>query len=320
MAGIHHRGCSTILQRVVVDFGADHAFGRVPNKLKEHYGIELPVSTIRKLTEHHGQLMHESDKDALNEAKTPGCALQVGEMDGSMIPIVTIDEASPDQRKQKTLGWKEVRLAMAHELGSTTPKFGAVFQGSVDEAGEALLASAMLAGFGSQTHLHSVGDGAPWIAHQVVDKFGTQGSYLVDFYHVCDYVGEAAKHCAPGQEKAWSEVQKGHLKNNAYQCVLDNLSPYVESDEIDDDKAPVRACHRYLSNRTDQLDYKTAIDKGLPIGSGEIESAHRYVIQERLKLPGAWWKADNADFMLALRVIRANDQWDDYWENLPQAA
>ncbi len=48
-------------------------------------------------------------------------------MDGSMIPIVSIDEASEDKRKQKTLAWKEVRLAMAHEMGSTTPKFGAVF-------------------------------------------------------------------------------------------------------------------------------------------------------------------------------------------------
>ena len=58
-----------------------------------------------------------------------------------MIPIVSINETAEDQRKQKTLAWKEARLAMVHELGSTTPKFGAVFQGSVDEAGEALLTS-----------------------------------------------------------------------------------------------------------------------------------------------------------------------------------
>ncbi len=97
--------------------------------------------------------------------------------------------------------------------------------------------------------------------------------------------------------------------------MLDQLSPYREPDDIADDHAPVRACHRYLSHRTDQLDYKTALEKGLPIGSGEIESAHRYVIQERLKLPGAWWKAENVDAMLALRVTRANEQWDAYWDN-----
>ncbi len=51
----------------------------------------------------------------------------------------------------------------------------------------------------------------------------------------------------------------------------------------------------------------------LPIGSGEIESAHRYLIQKRLKLPGAWWLAVNAENMLALRVNRANGEWHNYW-------
>ena len=48
----------------------------------------------------------------------------------------------------------------------------------------------------------------------------------------------------------------------------------------------------------------------LPIGSGEIESAHRYVIQERLKLPGAWWQKTTAQQMLALRTCRANQEWE----------
>ena len=94
----------------------------------------------------------------------------------------------------------------------------------------------------------------------------------------------------------------------------------VEGDEIGNSKAPVRSCHRYLSNRTEQLDYKGAIEKNLPIGSGEIESAHRYVIQERLKLSGAWWKSENVEPMLALRVVRGNDQWDEYWRNLAKAS
>ncbi|PKM13433.1 MAG: hypothetical protein CVV13_01590 [Gammaproteobacteria bacterium HGW-Gammaproteobacteria-3] len=51
---------------------------------------------------------------------------------------------------------------------------------------------------------------------------------------------------------------------------------------------------RYIKNHSHQLDYKTALAQGLPIGSGEIESAHRYVIQQRLKLSGAWWTPDNA--------------------------
>ncbi len=79
---------------------------------------------------------------------------------------------------------------------------------------------------------------------------------------------------------------------------------------VEDKDAPVRACHRYISNRADQFDYPHALAAELPIGSGEIESAHRYVIQERLKIPGAWWKVENADKMLALRTMRANGNWD----------
>ncbi|MFZ4702281.1 MAG: hypothetical protein ACOYMG_19740, partial [Candidatus Methylumidiphilus sp.] len=65
----------------------------------------------------------------------------------------------------------------------------------------------------------------------------------------------------------------------------------------------------YLRNRLSQLDYQGALEKGLPIGSGEIESAHRHVIQERLKLPGAWWTPANVEAMLALRLARANREY-----------
>jgi hypothetical protein len=75
-----------------------------------------------------------------------------------------------------------------------------------------------------------------------------------------------------------------------------------------------------LRHRLYHLDYKGALAKGLPLGSGEIESAHRYVIQHRLKLPGAWWKADNVEPRLALRVVRANEDWEKYWGTLAAAA
>ncbi len=80
-----------------------------------------------------------------------------------------------------------------------------------------------------------------------------------------------------------------------------------------DELAPVRRCYRYLSQRQDQLDYEDAISKDLPIGSGEIESAHRYLVQKRLKLPGSWWTPENAEQMLALRVSRHNGKWQSYW-------
>ena len=89
---------------------------------------------------------------------------------------------------------------------------------------------------------------------------------------------------------------------------------------MDHDDDPVTACDRYLRNRLDQLDYQGAIQQGLPIGSGEIESAHRYIIQKRLKLPGAWWSPDHIKTMLALRLNRANREWEAYWQGVEKQA
>ena len=63
-------------------------------------------------------------------------------------------------------------------------------------------------------------------------------------------------------------------------------------------------------------DYRQALAEGLPIGSGEIESAHRYLAQQRLKRPGAWWRVEHAEHMLALRINRINGDWDAYWKAL----
>lgn len=319
-AQVTPRSCSLPLQRAMTDFGADHAFGQVPKKLQEHYGITMGTSTVRKITEGHGTRMQEQQEPVRGPVSTLGCAQQIGELDGSMVPIVTSDESAEDKRKHKTLHWQEARLALVHAQGSVTPKFAATFGGSVDASGQALRACAVAAGFGANTQVHGVGDGAVWIAEQFSAAFGPQASYLVDFYHVCDYLAAAAPLCAPVAPQPWLELQKQRLKNNEVAAVLTQLQPYVEPEAVDNEHAPVRACLRYLHNRLPFLDYKGALEKDLPIGSGEIESAHRYIIQERLKVPGAWWKAENVAPMLALRVARANGSWDQYWEQLAVAA
>jgi hypothetical protein len=171
------------------------------------------------------------------------------------------------------------------------------------------------AGFNQNSTIHCVGDGAPWIADQVGLVFGTHGSFLIDFYHLCEYLAEAACACAPDDQSGWMDQQKQRLKDNQTSEVIQSLRPHIEPDSIPDKNAPVRKCFRYLDNRPGQFDYKTAIEANLPIGSGEIESAHRYVIQERLKKTGAWWNPEQASNMLALRTLRANQGWDNYWEN-----
>ncbi|WGZ94188.1 MAG: hypothetical protein QJT81_20785 [Candidatus Thiothrix putei] len=185
----------------------------MPDKLEEHYGIRLASSSIRHITEGHAKRIHESQVLIKDYPSTLGKAYVIAEMDGSMIPIVEIDETAPDKRKGKKESWKEARLCLAHAKGSATPTFGAIFGGTVEDAGKILFDTACRAGFGKSTFLHAVGDGASWINRQVDEQFGTQGHYLIDFYHVCEYLSAASASCSCLKDKdKWFAKQKKALQ------------------------------------------------------------------------------------------------------------
>lgn len=314
-AKVHHQGCSRPLQRVVTDFAADVPFAQAMDKLVEHYGVLLNESTIRRVTEGHARAMYEATELQDAWPERAGCDVVVAEMDGGMVPIMEPDLTRADQRKGKRLYWKEAKICLAHEQGCVSPVYGGTLQGDVQQAGQQLFDCATRAGFGRGTHLHAVGDGAEWIAMQVEEQFGGNGSYLVDFYHVCDYLCDAAKAIHRDEQSVadWLDSQKERLKSGRANELMQALHPHLESADVAEANAPVRRCHRYLNHRLNQLHYQETIARNLPIGSGEIESAHRYIVQQRLKRPGAWWRAANAEYMLALRLNRANGQWKSYW-------
>ena len=69
----------------------------------------------------------------------------------------------------------------------------------------------------------------------------------------------------------------------------------------------------YLENHhgAGHLDYAQFRRRGLPIGSGAIESAIRRVINLRLKGPGLMWKQKNAEAQLVLRAAVLTDRWQE---------
>lgn len=311
-AQIQCRGYSLPLQRVITDFGADNAFAQVSEKLLEHYGIELAQSAAVTITEQHAHAFTEVQMMPLARPTTAALTL-VAQTDGSMIPIVQTGSAEGgDRRKTRTLAWREARLALVRRDGEIDPVF-AVTLGDPAVTGGLLTQLAVASGFNERSRVHGLGDGAPWIAQQMTQQFGVQGGYLIDIYHLCDYLADAAKVCAGDSFDQWMTLQKERLKTGQLPLVMDALRPFLEPDTTPTVDAPVRRCYGYIERRPGQFKYKEAIAANLPIGSGEVESAHRYVIQKRLKLPGAWWKEDNAQAMLNLRSARANHRWADYW-------
>lgn len=114
----------------------------------------------------------------------------LAQTDGSRVPL---DENSPnaaDNPRQKRLICSEAPLSLAHEIGSVARRFAATMA-SAQEAGAVWLDCVKRAGAGAQTQIHGVGDGAAWIIEQAEQRFGQQGSYLIDFYHVSAYLAAA---------------------------------------------------------------------------------------------------------------------------------
>jgi hypothetical protein len=98
----------------------------------------------------------------------------------------------------------------------------------------------------------------------------------------------------PTNPQEWRRSQQGRLLANQQKPVLRAIRTHDRNEVAQE--CPVRAALNYLEERSEKLDYAGAREQGLPIGSGEIESAHRHVIQQRLKLAGCWWKETNGAY------------------------
>lgn len=57
--------------------------------------------------------------------------------------------------------------------------------------------------------------------------------------------------------------------------------------------------------------YGTYKEEGYIIGSGAIESAHRNVVQQRMKLSGQRWSLNGAQYIVNLRAFKKSNQWSE---------
>ena len=310
--GVTPRGRSRRLQRVLTDFGCEHSFARAAESVREHYGFVIGSSAVRTATLGHAQRarakLQEGYAQPFRVLPAEGEAHVIAEADGTMICTV-----APGQRQGKRpREWKEMRLVAAQAKDSATTVYGATF-GSVAETGQRWGHCTREAGWGLNSRIHSVGDGADWVRSQTREVFGEQGIFLCDFFHVSEYLGAAAASCRPALPDQWRHTQQKRLRRGDVQKVMETLEEHLEPIGTSEEEAPVRNGYRYLTNRRDCLDYPRALKLGLPIGSGMIESGHRHVLQARLKKAGAAWLQDNADQIAHLRVLRANRQWQPFW-------
>jgi hypothetical protein len=79
------------------------------------------------------------------------------------------------------------------------------------------------------------------------------------------------------------------------------------------EREPVDKCVGYLKSNISYIRYPEYLSQGMPIATGVIEGACRYLVQDRLGITGARWGLQSAEAVLRLRALATNGDWDAYW-------
>lgn len=297
---------SALLQELMVYAGQLDCYGKANEILSKFLSTEVSTSQVFRLTDLYGEELEKSH-DFTQRSRPP---LQKEETlyveaDGSMILT----------REQ---GWKEVKVGRMfkssdclHPEGKsgmiTHSQYFAKLDGcrSFTQKMEALVEDYTM----NQDQMIFLTDGATWIRHWIEDAFPNSVSIL-DFYHLLEHLHEFSDNFFfEGEEGCqWVERQKQLLLKSRAEEVIEGIEALPAKGRRKKIKEKLLA---YLNANQDRMDYAHYQTLGCGIiGSGAVESAHRTVVQKRMKLSGQRWSKQGAGHMLNLRVIHMNQQWD----------
>ena len=148
-------------------------------------------------------------------------------------------------------------------------------------------------------------------------KLGVAITIIVDLIHVLEYLWKAAYafHSDGSKEaESWVQQRLMWLLRGEHAKVRANLRLNATARNLTDAAMkPVRACIRYLKGVRRYVAYHDALARGLPIATGVIEGACRYLLKDRMEKTGARWSLNGAEAVLRLRALRASGDFDAYW-------
>ncbi len=162
-------------------------------------------------------------------------------------------------------------------------------------------------------------DGARWI-WKWVDQAYPEAVQILDWYHAIAHLSEFAKiyFKQEQQRKKWVEKQKEQLYQSHIDKVLRDICKL--KCKTADSKEAQRKLLQYYNTNKGRMDYKKYRTTGTgTISSGPIESAHREVIQKRMKLSGQMWTKNGAQNMLTLRSTHLSGKWDKVFQLICQS-
>jgi hypothetical protein len=252
-------------------------------------------------------------------------------IDGGRVRVRTVVETlrvgGKRKRKKFKVEWREPKVVILFEVD----KKGRMVRGSrpvIDGTLQGPDALIELVAF----HLHRMGaaearavtfaaDGAPWIWKRldwVIAQAKLDPKRVVEVLDWCHAVHHLSVALADlplteGQRKGLYQRLRGLLKEGRSRDVIAELK--VLAPKEPDDSAMWREI-RYLTKHSDagRLRYHSFRCRGVPLGSGAIESTIRRVLNLRLKGNGIYWTEDNAEAVFQLRAAVVSGRWEEILE------
>ena len=168
-----------------------------------------------------------------------------------------------------------------------------------------------------------IADGAEWIWHRV-ERLGRLAEIpaaklveVLDFYHASQYLSETLAACRDlpkAQRQALYKRLRHALRHQAdgVEVVLEALRALATTHRS---KAITRAVG-YVGTHAHRMRYVTLEARKLPIGSGQVESAVRRVVNLRFKAPGSFWKETTVSGLMHLRAAFKAGRWDEVMQGV----
>jgi len=293
------------------------SFAQAAKELEATLKVSVSEAMSRRRTEGAGQAYEAVQQRAVEriEQEIPEAPVGADKIqlsaDGAMVPLVGGE-------------WTEVKTVAIGEIGQTIGTDGervvrtqniSYFSRRVEaqQFNRLALGEMHRRGLEQAQQVAAPADGAEWIQN-FIDFHCPQAVRILDFPHAAERISEVGQATlAPDESQSWLKQQLHQLKHKGPAEVLTELQrlqvqhPMLEL--VSDNLA-------YLQKRKAHMQYPTFQAQGLPIGSGAVESAHKVVIEARLKGARMHWAPDNINPMVALRNLVCNDRWQEDWPKI----
>jgi hypothetical protein len=220
--------------------------------------------------------------------------------------------------------WREPRLLVIDILDAQgqpdrlrLPLYDALI-GDAEAVWALLIGYLRLLGAAYADVVEFIADGAAWMWHRV-ERLGRLAEIpasklveVLDFYHASQYLSETIATCrrmSKAQRQALAKRWRHALrhKGDGVEVVIEELRALATTQR---GKAIQRAV-RYMEAHAQRMRYVTLEARKLSIGSGQVESAVRRVINLRFKAPGSFWTETTVSGLMHLRAAFKAGRWDD---------